>query len=188
MAGNTLIEARERERARERESFTCACAAALIRAHCAHELHGCGKASVQNGKAREHPDDEAFQTVSLNHTLFDATTPPSFRSFTASHPSPRILSPGPATKNVKLPKIYRCEATPICDANSAKSCEHRIAWCQPIIYRVPGTGGQNCWQIPMATSLFASIGRNEDFLTMLMVAPSRGDSNEILEAKRAVNA
>jgi hypothetical protein len=40
----------------------------------------------------------------------------------------------------------------------------------------------------MATSLFASIGRNEDFLTMLMVAPSRGDSNEILEAKTAVNA
>ena len=36
--------------------------------------------------------------------------------------------------------------------------------------------------------IFASTGRNEDFLTMLMVAPSRGDSNEILEAKRAVNA
>ena len=27
----------------------------------------------------------------------------------------------------------------------------------------------------------------EDYLTMLMVAPSRGDSDEILEAKAAVN-
>ena len=27
----------------------------------------------------------------------------------------------------------------------------------------------------------------DDYLTMLMVAPSRGDSDEILEAKAAVN-